>query len=261
MKKDNKALLRVDGIHLSFGGIKALDEVGFEVKEGEIFGIIGPNGAGKTCVLNCINGFYRPTRGEIWFEGRPITKLRPDKVAALGIGRTFQNLQLYAGLSVIENLMVARSAFFKSTPIDFALYFGRAQTEEVRHRRIAEDVLDLLNLRAYRKTKVDVLSYGLRKRVDLARALCQEPKLLVLDEPMAGVDATEKGTLARTILDVREERGTSVILVEHDMGVVMDITDRMIALDFGRQIAQGTPDEVKRDPEVVRAYLGEEVEV
>lgn len=259
METGSKTVLKVDGLNLSFGGVKAIDDVSFEVSEGEIFAIIGPNGAGKTCVLNCINGFYRAQHGEIYFEGQRITSLRPDKIARLGISRTFQNIQLYTGLSVVENLMAARSFFFKATWVEGALYFGRAQREEVKHLEAIEEIIDFLNLEPYRDTKVNVMSYGLRKRVDLGRALCQEPKLLLLDEPMAGVDATEKGTIARTVLDVQEERGITVVLIEHDMGVVMDITDRMTCLDFGQQIAEGTPKEMERHPEVIKAYLGEEV--
>lgn len=254
----SKEILRAEDIHLSFGGVKALEGIGFDVKEGEIFSIIGPNGAGKTCILNCINGFYRPQKGSISFQGQKLAKLRPDRIAQLGISRTFQEIQLYTGLSTVDNLMAARHFLFKSSWAEGAIYFGRSHREEIKHRKVVEEIIDFLEIERYRKAVVGALPYGVRKRIDLGRALAQEPKLLLLDEPMAGMNVEEKEDMARFILDVQEERGITIILIEHDMGVVMDITDRIMVIDFGRKIAEGPPEQIKSNPEVIKAYLGGE---
>lgn len=254
---EKPTILMVDDVYLTFGGVSALAGVSFDVRAGEILSIIGPNGAGKTSMLNCINGFYKPEGGDITFEGRKITRLRPDKIARMGISRTFQNIQLYTGLSTVDNLMAARHFRFKTNFLDSAVYFGRAHGEEIKHRRAVEETIEFLEMQPYRKTTVGALSYGLRKRIDLGRALSQEPKLLLLDEPMAGMTLEEKEDMARFILDVQEERHMAIVLIEHDMSVVMDITDRIVVLDFGRKIAEGVPDEIKHNPEVIKAYLGE----
>jgi len=252
-------VLRLQDLHLSFGGVKAIDGLSCEVRRGEIFGIIGPNGAGKTSTLNCISGFYRAQEGEVFFEGQRISRLRPDRIACLGVSRTFQNIQLYTGLTVVDNLMAARHFYFKYAWLEGALYLGRAHKEEKKHRAAVEQVIDFLELQRYRNSVVAALPYGTRKRVDLGRSLAQEPRLLLLDEPMAGMNAEEKEDMSRFILDIREEKEITIILIEHDMAVVMDITDRIMTLDFGRKIAEGTPDEIKSNPAVIKAYLGDEL--
>lgn len=250
-------LLNVENISLYFGGTAALSDVGFKVKQGEIRAIIGPNGAGKTSMLNCISGFYRPQRGQILYQGHDLTKIPTHKIAALGIARTFQNIALYTGLSTLDNLMAARHIHMGQNGIQSALYWGAAQREEVKHRQVVEEIIDFLEIAHIRKAIVGALPYGLRKRVELGRALALEPQLLLLDEPMAGMNVEEKEDMARFILDIHERRGVTVVLIEHDMGLVMDISDRVVVLDFGVKIGDGTPDEIKNDEKVIHAYLGQ----
>jgi len=249
-------MLTAESISLSFGGIQALLDVGMEVRQGEIFAIIGPNGAGKTSFMNCINGFYRPHRGSIRFEGQEITRLSSHRIAELGIGRSFQGLQLFDGLSVLDNIMAGRHFHFKTGILSDAIYFGRTRREEIKQRKIVENIIDFFEIEPIRKSLVGALPYGMRKRVDLARALAAEPKLLLLDEPLAGMNRDEKEDIARFILDISEEMGITITVVEHDMGLVMDICDRVVVLDFGRKIAEGTPEEIRTNEEVIRAYLG-----
>ncbi len=263
--------IKIEGLSLSFGGVKALTDIDIDVRDKEILAIIGPNGAGKTCILNCINGFYKPQAGEITFDGKRITRIRPDKAAKLGLARTFQNIELYTGLSTLDNIMAARHVIMKQNILTSALYFGWAHKEEVTHRRTVEDIIDFLEIESIRKNTVGMLPYGMRKRVELGRALALEPKVLLLDEPMAGMNLEEKEDIARFIVDIFEGQGVTypdtpvlrdgvscIILVEHDMGVVMDIADRIVVLDFGKKIAEGTPEEIKNNPKVIAAYLGEE---
>ena len=266
---DRQVKLRIDNLLLSFGGVSALVDVSMDIRDNEILAIIGPNGAGKTALLNCINGFYKPQKGEIYYDGQRITRMRPNKLAKLGIARTFQNIELYTGLSTQDNIMAARHVLMKQNFIAGALYFGWAQKEEIEHRQTVEEIIDFLEIAPIRKKVVGVLPYGMRKRVELARALALEPKVLLLDEPMAGMNIEEKEDIARFIIDVFEGQGVTypntpilrdgiscIILVEHDMGVVMDIAHRIIVLDFGRKIAEGTPAEISTNPEVISAYLG-----
>jgi branched-chain amino acid transport system ATP-binding protein len=255
---ENGAQLSVENVHLAFGGTQALMDVSFDVREGELLAVIGPNGAGKTSMLNCINSFYRPDKGRIIFKGHDLTRLPSHRVAPLGIARTFQNIALYTGMSVLDNLMAARHVHMNQGIIAGALYFGRAQREEVEHRMVVEEIIDFLEMEHIRKAIVGALPYGLRKRVELGRALALEPKLFLLDEPMAGMNIEEKEDMARFILDIHELQGATILLIEHDMGLVMDIAERVIVLDFGLKIAEGTPDEIKNNPKVIQAYLGEE---
>ena len=250
--------LHVNKISLSFGGIKALQDVDFKIDAGEIFAVIGPNGAGKTSLINSINGFYTPQQGRICFEDRDISHLPPYERAKLGISRTFQNIALYTNATVLDNLMAARHIHMKTNMLTGALFWGPAQREEIVHRQRVEEIIDFLELEHIRKSIVGTLSYGLRKRVELGRALALEPSLLLLDEPMAGMNIEEKEDMARFILDIHELQGTTIMLIEHDIGLVMDISHRIAVIDFGVKIGEGTPDQISRDEAVIAAYLGEE---
>ena len=255
---ENGFSMRAVGLHLSFGGVLALADVSVNLGRSEILAIIGPNGAGKTCVLNCMNGFYRPQRGELFFGDLDITKLRPHRIAKLGIARTFQGIQLFKGLSVIDNLLTGRHMFMKTNPLQGFLYHPWTHREEMRERRKVEEIIDFLEIKHIRHRLVGALSYGLRKRIDLGRALAMEPKVLLMDEPLAGMNLEEKEDMARFIIDIREALDIPVVIVEHDMQVVMDIADRIYVLNWGNVIAEGPPAEIKRNPDVIQAYLGKE---
>lgn len=251
-------ILNVDRVYLSFGGTQALSNVSFDAIDGEILAIIGPNGAGKTSLLNCVNSFYKPEKGKIIFNTIDITNAAPHKIARMGIARTFQNLALYSGLSTLDNLMAARHIHMKSGMLGSMLYWGFSHREDLQHREVVEQIIDFLEIEHIRKSIVGALPHGLRKRVELGRALALEPKLLLLDEPMTGMNQEEKEDMARFILDIHELQNTTILLIEHDMGLVMDIADRIIVLDFGRKIAEGSPEEIRNNPVVIQAYLGEE---
>ena len=249
-------ILAVDAISLAFGGVKALTDISFDVRRGEVRAIIGPNGAGKSSMLNCINGVYQPQQGRITLEGKTFAHMKPRQVAEMGIARTFQNLALFKGMSVLDNIMTGRNLRMKTGILAQALHLGPARREEIEQREVVEKIIDFLEIQAWRKTPVGRLPYGLQKRVDLGRALAMEPKLLLLDEPMAGMNVEEKQDMCRFILDVNDEFGTTIVLIEHDMGVVMDLCDRVVVLDYGKKIGDGTPDEVRNNEDVIRAYLG-----
>ncbi|MDH3305900.1 MAG: ABC transporter ATP-binding protein [Acidimicrobiia bacterium] len=253
-------LLEFNDVHLSFAGVKAIDGVDFHVDEGELFAIIGPNGAGKTSIFNCLNGVYRPQVGEILWQGENIIGAKPYKIAQDGIARTFQNIELFGAMTVLQNLMLGRHHLMSSSFVAAGAWFGKARSEEVVNRRKVEEIIDFLEIEQFRRFPVALLPYGVQKRIELGRALAMEPKLLLLDEPVAGMNLEETEDMARFILDVKEELGIAMILVEHDMGLVMDIAERIMVLDFGRNIATGVPEVVQTHPEVIRAYLGEEFE-
>jgi branched-chain amino acid transport system ATP-binding protein len=255
-RKIGPVILDLQNISLSFGGVRALTEISFDIREHEIRAIIGPNGAGKSSMLNVINGVYRPQQGAIVYRGQPRRNMDIYAAAKSGIARTFQNIALFKGMTVLDNIMTGRNLKMKSNFLQQALYWGPAQREELAHRAKAEQVIDFLEIQAIRKTPVGRLPYGLQKRVELGRALAAEPEILLLDEPMAGMNVEEKQDMCRFILDVNDQFGTTIVLIEHDMGVVMDISDRVVVLDYGKKIGDGTPDEVRNNKDVISAYLG-----
>lgn len=259
--KAGEVQLQVENIQLNFGGVAALLDVSLEVRQSEILAIIGPNGAGKTSLLNCISGLYHPQRGRIVFRNgkeHETTRMKPHQIARLGIARSFQNIELFRHMTVLDNLLAGAHIHMRSSLLSSLVYWGPAQREHIRFRRFVEDIIDLLEIESIRNQTVGSLAYGLQKRVEMGRALAMRPSILLLDEPMAGMNTEEKEDMARFILDVNEEHGVTIVLIEHDMGVVMDISDRIVVLNFGQKIAEGTPDQVRNDKHVVQAYLGED---
>jgi branched-chain amino acid transport system ATP-binding protein len=251
-------LLEVENITLRFGGVTAINDVSFSVEDHELFAIIGPNGAGKTSIFNTISQVYHPQEGDIRFEGSSIMGTRPDRVAEMGIARTFQNIELFPQMTVIDNLLTGRHIRMKGSVLGGAIWWGKAKREEMENRRKVEDIIDFLEIEQWRKYPVALLPYGIQKRVELGRALAMDPKILLLDEPVAGMNLEETEDMARFILDIKRELDIAMVMVEHDMGLVMDIADRVMVLDFGQRIALGTPDEVQKNPDVIAAYLGSE---